>query len=316
MMRLKSGLCFAICLMLSGCTGMAVNMSKPVMVELLVKPAMGVFLSERDLDLARQSLAGQLKLTEIVLKKVPRDEVKLMVCQGFSSYALLLEPELREKQFAAENTDDEKKREKLLQESAELQARMKYLSLRGRDHCLELLSKYYPSFKEKALKGGKEFQEALKKLQKKDAEALFWTGFAWGYAIINGLDDTDLIAQIPQLRAVMERVVELDSDYFYGGAHIFLGSLYSQSPTLGGDLKRAEEHFNQAKKYSNSQLLLVQYYQARFYAQQKADTKLCENLLEEIKKTPVDVNPKISLLNAWAKKMGKISLANKEEFCP
>ncbi len=300
---------------IQGCTGMAINMTKPVLTKMLIEPAMEVILREDDLPLALQSIGGQLKLTEILLKSMPEDKVRLMVCQGFSSYALLQEPKIRKLQFRAENTDDEKEREELEKEVAKEQKRLKKFALRGRDRCLEILEGRYPGFRKAALSGEK-FKEYLKKLNKKDVDALFWAGFGWGYAIINDLEDSVLIAQIPQLRQLMHRVVELDDSYFYGGAHVFLGSLYSQSPTFGGDLKKAQEHFDRAEQITEKKSLLVHYYKAKFFAQQKADTQLCQKLLRQIHQTPVNVKPEINLLNAWAKEMGAIALKNQEEFCP
>ena len=45
----------------------------------------------------------------------------------------------------------------------------------------------------------------------------------------------------------MNFVVATDSTYYYGGAHLFLGTLYGSRPKiLGGDPAIAKDHFETA----------------------------------------------------------------------
>jgi len=299
-----------------GCQSTMINMTKPIMIELLVKPAFDAFLEEDDVELAFQAIGGQLKLVEIMKQKINRNEVKLLLCRGFASYGLLLEPRLNRLKYKADNTDKEDERKQLTKEVDKLTARIRRMALRGRSHCFNMIEAKYPGFLKAMEKGQKDYHNILKKMTKADVDIMFWAGFGWGYALINGLSETDLIAKVPQLKALMHRIVELDGTYFYGAGHLFLATLYAQSKTLGGDLKKSNAHFEKAYKHSNNKLLLVDLYKARFYAKQATDTAMCKKLLTKIKKTSVHVFPKVNLMNALAKELGEIASLDVDEFCP
>lgn len=56
-----------------------------------------------------------------------------------------------------------------------------------------------------------------------------------------------LIFHKSDVRAMMERVLELDETYFYGAAHRYLGAYYAITPkSKGGSDKKAAEHFEKA----------------------------------------------------------------------
>ncbi|HAA54258.1 MAG TPA: hypothetical protein DCE42_05860, partial [Myxococcales bacterium] len=261
-------------LMLSGCTGFVIGMTKPVLREMIAKPAFGVFLQEEDLGLAKDAIGGQIKLVEILLKNMKGDkELLLLLCQGYASYGQLLE--VKRNALKLQGTSAASKAAKVLT------TRIRSFALRGRSFCFQILEQKYKDFGKKALKGDKSFSELLASIKDPaDAKALFWLGYAWGYALINGLTEPDLIAQIPQLKAVMQKVIALDEDFFHGAAHLFLATLYAQPKMYGGDLKKSKTHFDKAFTFSKKKLLLIQLYQAQYYANQKDDTKMCKSLLE------------------------------------
>lgn len=296
------------------------NLTRDQMVTMLVKPAFGTFLQETDLGVAWQSIGGQLKLIEIMMAKdsnvARKDKFQMLLCQGFTSYALLMEPQLGRLQHAAQNVDKAEKKKVLDAQVARLQKRMRLLSLRGRAHCFEILERRYKGFTQAATLGKPRYKEILKKANKDDVATMFWGGFGWGYALINGLEDTNLVSQIPQLKQLMHRIVELDPKYFFGGGHIFLATFYAQSQTLGGDLKKAKFHFDKAYELSEKSALIVHYFQARFYTQQKNDTDGCKKLLKHIGSATINNRPMLNLMNAWSKEMGRVAMLDSDEFCP
>lgn len=302
----------------TSCSGMVINMTKPVMIKLLVNPAFDVFLLEEDLELAHQAIGGQLKLVEILVKSIKRAELQLLLCQGFTSYGLLMEPKLNRMKSASQAAKNAQEKQKIDAAIQKLQVRIRTFALRGRKHCFFVLNQRFPGFIKSAELGKDEYINKLKKMSKADVPYLFWAGFGWGYAILNGMTETTLIAQIPQLKALMKRVVELDSSFFYGSGHLFLATLYSQSPTLGGNIKKAKEHFDLAYKHSDKKVLLVQYYQARFYSQQVGDSgeKLCRSLLKEINGSSKRIHPKVPMVNVLAKELASIAQKDADEFCP
>lgn len=308
---------FVFVLFLPGCVQ---SITRNMIIKMIVTPAFDTFLQERDLDLAWRSIGSQLKLVEIILHKENdakrRSKLNLVLCQGFASYALLMEPKLREIKYASDNAENAEKKKVIDQQFEQLEKRMRILSLRGREACFRVLEERYKGFSQAAQLGRPAYAKILAKTTKEDLPFLFWGGFAWGYALINGLSDTNLTAQIPQLKQLMARCVKIDGSYFYGGSHIFLATFFAQSPTLGGNLKLAKKHFAAAHKISNKQALITHYYEARFYSQQANDTKGCKVLLNHVKKAPIDKVKNLTLMNAWTKAMTRVALKDTDEFCP
>ena len=85
-----------------------------------------------------------------------------------------------------------------------------------------------------------EFQKKLATTEKKDVPLLFGVGAAWGGWIANTTDSVEAMADLPWVEALMERVLQLDPEYYYGGPHLFKAILLSTRPEqFGGNLKRA-----------------------------------------------------------------------------
>jgi hypothetical protein len=276
---------------------------------MMFKPAFEVFLQEEDLDLAKSAIGGQIKLAEIMRKNMTDDnDLDLLLCQGFASYGQLFEPDRDLLRFKGDDASD--KAAKALTE------RIRRYAIRGRAYCLLILERRYKGFQEAALKGEKAFTETLARMTKEDVPHLFWLGYAWGYAVINGLTEPTLVAQIPQIKAIMERVVELEGSYFYGAGHLFLGTLYAQSKMFGGDLDKSQKHFAEAEKFSENKLLLLKYFKARFFAGQKNDTKGCKALVKEIHEASLSIAPNLALVNQLAKRQAAIAQQYIDDFCP
>lgn len=50
---------------------------------------------------------------------------------------------------------------------------------------------------------------------------LYWGGAAWAGALGAGIDDLNLLAELPIAAAMVRRVLELDETYELGAAHEF-----------------------------------------------------------------------------------------------
>lgn len=245
---------------------------------------------ESDLVFAAQALPGNLKLLEVMLKNDPENTRLLKLCaEGYASYALGF----------VEDEDVER-------------ARVFYL--RGRDYGLRILEQ--DNDLRKALNGSAdELSAVLKSKSKDDVPAVFWTAFAWGGYLNITLTDPEAIAAIPKLEAMMSFVLEKDSSFYYGGAHLFLGTLYgSRSRFLGGDPERSRAHFEAALRLNRGKFLLTHVYYARSYAVQTLNDSLFQQLLTHVIETPLDVLPEFRLGNAIAKKKAQLWLARKEEL--
>ncbi len=262
-------------LILSGCSmqKLVVNLTEP-----MLNDAVNSLYEETDTDFAGQALPGNLKLLEGFWKSDTVNENLLMfLVQGYSAYALgYLEDESPER------------------------ARAFYL------RSWNLAKRLFPE--NPAIKNGSElslneFKSALDNLSREDVPRLFWLGMSWGSYINFSKSDPEALADLPKVLAIMDRVISLDENYYFGGAHLFYGTYYASLPAMfGGDPEKAEKHFQKAFAISQNKFLFAHYYYAKFYAYQIQDRKLFEKELENILEADIHIMPGMELPNALAKK--------------
>ncbi|MCA9600940.1 MAG: hypothetical protein KC417_02880, partial [Myxococcales bacterium] len=161
-----------------------------------------------------------------------------------------------------------------------------------------------------------EFTKFLKEHydSKEDAPGLFWAGYAWGSAINVSREDPDLIADLGYARALVDRSVELDSDYMFASGTVFQAVIKSDFPeALGGDPEGGKALFEKALAKTGRKVHLVQLNYARTYAVQKGDKKLFDDLLMEIVEAG-DVFPPARLMNKIARRRAARYLENIDEY--
>jgi len=248
--------------------------------------AVDAFYEEEDLSLARPALASNLKLLEGLLKSDPDNaKIKLMLAQGYAGYALAFE-------------------EDTLPQAARL------LYRRARNYALSVLH-----LSQSALKNPTAFRTFIKKTKRKDVPALFWSGFAWAGYINLSLEDPGALLDLPKVEAIMQRVRQLDSTYFYGAVYLFFGSIYGQKPRiLGGDPQKAQAFFQKNLELTKGRFLLTYVYAAQYYAAKILDEALFEHYLQKVLQTPLSMAPQIKLLNQVAKAKARRLLKQKSEL--
>jgi len=240
---------------------------------------------ENDLQLAKQAIASDLKLLDGLIKGDPENRhLLLLASQGYTSYALAF-------------VDEEQNPE-----------RAKNFYRRGQNYGLRILNQK-KSFRQALDRDLELFRQALRDFSRKDVPALFWTANAWGNWINLSKTEPQALAELPKVTAIMQRVIELDEGFFYGGAHLFLGTvLASRSRLLGGDPEKAQYHFQRAIKLSKGRFLLTKVFYAKYYAVQVQNRKLFENLLKQVLQTPDNILPEQRLANAVAKRKAAVLL--------
>ena len=221
--------CIGVALLSGGCSlrSMAVNAIVPV----LANP--DVYRSEEDPELVRDALPFLLKTIESILDTSPRQNQALVfACTGFTLYAnafLQVDADLAE-------WDDSGR-------ALQLRERTWRLYVRARNYCLRSLELKYEGIAE----GLRQDPEAaLVVTDVEDVEVLFLLSAAWGLAISNALDQPALVADLPAVRALLARALELDEDYARGSIHNALITIEALPPELGGSPERAREHFRRA----------------------------------------------------------------------
>jgi hypothetical protein len=244
----------------------------------IVHDGFGGIMEESDLEFAGEALPANLKLLEVMLKNDPENErMLLLLSEGFSSYALGF----------VEDTDADR-------------ARMFYQ--RAVEYGKRALRK--DEGMAAALEGSVEDLKAgLRTTDSEMVPPVFWVAFGMGSYINLSLSDPDALADLPKVEAMMDFVVARDSSFYFGGAHIFLGTLYGSRPKiLGGDIGKAKRHFEEALRINSGQFLMTHVYYARSVAVQTLDEALFDELLTTVGSTSPDILPSARLPNMIAKK--------------
>jgi predicted anti-sigma-YlaC factor YlaD len=233
----------------------------------LSAPGPSVYTTDDDPELIRAALPFSLKTVESLLQASPRHRgLLLTACSGFTSYAnafVQLDAE------AIESTD--------YAESERLKTRARRLYLRGRDYCLRRVELRRPGLRA-AL--ATDPDTALGTV-KYDIDEIYWLGASWGSAIAVGVDQPDLVADFPVVRALMERALAIDEDYSEGAIHEVFITLDGMSPSMGGDPARARKHFERAVELSKGKSASAYVAMAASVAQPAQDREEFDQLLDK-----------------------------------
>jgi hypothetical protein len=248
------------------------------------------FNEESDTQLAKEGLGSNLKLIEALIKGDPENEKLLIYAsQGYNAYAL---------SFVEDDSVE----------------RARPLYLRGRDYALRILMQK-SGFKSGMNGDLESFQKAVSSLTKEDVPAVFWTAFGWGSYINMSRTDPGALAELPRAEALMDFVRRTDSSYYYGGAHLFLGTIEGTMPAvLGGRPEKAKQYFETSLSIGGGKFLMTYVYYAKTYAVQVQDQQLFESLLAKVIDAPADILPSAKFPNAVAKQKARRLLAKANEL--
>jgi predicted anti-sigma-YlaC factor YlaD len=195
-----------------------------------------VFSRDEDPELIRDAVPFALKLSESLLESMPKNrDLLLATCQGFTQYAYAF---VQGEADAVESTDYER--------LAKIDERALKMYMRARGYCVRALELRHAGT-EAALQ--RNTPGALSWAKRDDVPLLYWTGASWGSAIALGLDKPGLLLDVPAMRALMTRALELDDTYDRGAIHSVMITLESK-PEMGGSVDRAREHFDRAIELS------------------------------------------------------------------
>ncbi len=160
-----------------------------------------------------------------------------------------------------------------------------------------------------------DFEKQINRLGKGNVPAMFWTASCWAKWIDMHRDNTEAIAQLSRATALMQRVIELDDTFYYGGAHMYFGVYYgSRAPMLGGNFEKSHQHFNRAREITNSKLLIPDLLQAQYLARQQHDRQDFHDRLTAIINAPDDLMPELGLQNQIAKRKAALLLKKEREW--
>ncbi|MFA6003884.1 MAG: TRAP transporter TatT component family protein [Elusimicrobiota bacterium] len=247
------------------------------------------YYEESDPQLAREALAGQLKMVEALLQSRPDDaRLNRLAAEGFGSYSFLF------------------------MEDAQPQ-RAQAFYLRGRDYALRSLSRNLGEGLAALVPD--DLEQTLRRANKSDAPALFWAAFCWGNYINLSLDSPDAVSELPKAAALMERSHALDPGYNFGGSDLFFGVYFASRPKLlGGDTEKARTHFAWAERISDGKYLMGYVLQAKTLAVALQDRALFESLLKKVGAEPAGRLPHARLADEVAKLKAAALLEKTDEL--
>ncbi len=158
-------------------------------------------------------------------------------------------------------------------------------------------------------------QKAVKQLHRDAVPALFWTASNWAKWIDMNRDSVRALAQMSRVVILMQRVLELNENYFMSGAHLFFGVYYgSRSPMMGGNFALSEKHFNRARKNTDNKVLLVDLLQAQYLERQRYDRAAFHKRLQQVLDAPANLYPAQAFINTIAKQKARELLKREDEW--
>jgi hypothetical protein len=244
---------------------------------------------QSDLKTIQEGTPAYLMLMDGMIEAWPDNErILIAAARGYASYVSLL------------GEDQDKEYAKLLLGKGKRYA-LRSLELRG--------------LKDPLQRPPDQFREDLKVLGKKDVPYLFWSATCWANWIHLNLDSIEALAELPRVEWIMQRVLDLDEGFYYGGPHLFMGVLLASKPGIaGGDLQKAKAHFLRAFDLGQGKFLMAYIYYADAYARKVLDKALFTSTLQFVLGAPVDRTPELTLLNTVAKKKAQELLGRAGEY--
>ena len=159
-----------------------------------------------------------------------------------------------------------------------------------------------------------DFETIMKQSDTDDLESLYVLGASWANWIQRHQSDWYAVAQLAQVKLIMNRVIAMDESYKNGEAYLYLGVLESiVPPALGGKPDLAKRYFEKALLLSEHKNLMVHVLYARHYARMMFDRNLHDTLLTTVINTKVQ-HKGLTLGNVLAQQQAKELLQSADEY--
>lgn len=159
-----------------------------------------------------------------------------------------------------------------------------------------------------------QFQHHLRRTSQDSVPNLYSMGASWAGWVEARNSDWEAIAQLPYVKALLQRVVELDEDHRQGSAHLYLGVLNALLPAaMGGKPEVSRQHFERAIILSNGRNLMAKVMFAQRYARLVFDRSLHDQLLNEVL-TSNPTSKGYTLMNTLAQQQARELLEDSDEY--
>lgn len=159
-----------------------------------------------------------------------------------------------------------------------------------------------------------EYEISLKQFTHEDVPVLFAYAVSWTGYIQANRADWNAVAELPRVKAAIQRVLELDENISNGDAHLYMAVMESLlPPEMGGKAELAKKHYERAIAISSRSNLMAILMYAEKYARMMFDRELHDRLLHEVINSNV-VNTETVLINTIAKARAKQLLVDADDY--
>ena len=159
-----------------------------------------------------------------------------------------------------------------------------------------------------------EFEQSLGQFGEEDVPVLFALGTAWAGWLQANSADWNAVAELPRIKATIERVLAIAPKFNNGDAYLYLAVMQSfLPPAMGGQPELARENFEKAIEISNGTNLMAKLLFAEKYARLVFDKELHDQLLKEVIDAKV-ANDESTLINSIAQHRARLLLAQSDDY--
>ncbi len=260
-----------------------------------------VWASDNDPEFVCESIPFALSTIEGMIRKQPESERLLLAAtQGFTQYAYVC---VETEAILLEEADYRRSREQF--------DRALHLFLRAKAYGLRGLDLRYPGLEDRLRT---EPDSAVADTTLEDVALLYWTAASWGAAISRGSDRPDLIADLPAVVAMMERVLALDERFGDGAIHDVFVMIRGLPAEMGGDAEAAREHFERALELNGGRMAGTYATYATSVVQAEQDRQSFVALMEQALAVDPDEDPDHRLQNLVTQKRARYMLDHIDDY--
>ena len=186
---------------------------------------------------------------------------------------------------------------------------------KARDYGFNILAKKRDEFRDVEQVSFEQYSAVLEKFSKKDVPEMYYTAQSWVMWII-AEGSWAALYDIPKAEKLLERIIELDGDYYYGMPYALLASIYSSRPAeQGGRPEEAGYLYEKALAAGRGRSLMLYVLYAGQYCRRIYDRKLHDRLLNYVTAAdPEDLPKELFVVNKIAIEEARELLKTAEEY--
>lgn len=177
------------------------------------------------------------------------------------------------------------------------------------EHALDALSGEFGTRR----RAGTRMEEAITVLEAPAVPALYWYAANLGrWASADGF--ATILERKDEIRAVMQKCLEMQPEYFYRAPDRYFGAFYARAPSFaGGDLNKSREHFQRALQAAPNYFANHRIF-AEEYAVKAQDRALFERELNWVLQHEPSLEPPVEPENAIEVRKARLLLGRADEL--